>query len=187
MARGRPLKFVQSELALVVSRREAREQGLEVYFTGVPCKYGHISHRSAKYSYCMECNRIYGRERAREQREKDPEEFRKYRRRLHSKDPIGGLYRGTKSRARVRGISFTITLEDLELDGCCQCCGREMFVTEEKGYQKPHSPSLDRLIPKLGYIPGNVNVICWRCNDVKRNSTLDELRTVVAWLERMTE
>ncbi len=44
------------------------------------------------------------------------------------------------------------------------------------------SPSLDRLDNTLGYIPGNVQVISWKANQIKSNATLQELQAIVAWL-----
>ena len=50
-----------SELAQ--SRTEAREKGLSRYFTGGPCKYGHIAERT-RSGNCVECRRLWraGRE-----------------------------------------------------------------------------------------------------------------------------
>lgn len=39
----------------IVSRKEARKSGLSRYYTGVPCKHGHYSDRSAKDSTCIAC------------------------------------------------------------------------------------------------------------------------------------
>lgn len=43
------------------------------------------------------------------------------------------------------------------------------------GRQSPNSPSLDRIIPKKGYVPGNVQVISWRANSLKKDANLREL------------
>ena len=37
-------------------------QGLNQYFTGVPCRHGHISARYAANHNCVECNRKYRKE-----------------------------------------------------------------------------------------------------------------------------
>lgn len=39
----------------IISRKEAREQNLEHYFTGEPCKYNHISERKTRKSDCLSC------------------------------------------------------------------------------------------------------------------------------------
>lgn len=45
------------------SQAEALRQGATYYFTGEPCKKGHISERFAKNRNCRECLRIRNRER----------------------------------------------------------------------------------------------------------------------------
>lgn len=42
-----------------MTRKEAQKQGLREYFTGAPCKYGHIAYRQIISSNCKECARIY--------------------------------------------------------------------------------------------------------------------------------
>ena len=42
----------------VISRADAREQGLKRYFTGEPCKHGHVDARFVYNKRCAECNRV---------------------------------------------------------------------------------------------------------------------------------
>lgn len=64
----------------------------------------------------------------------------------------------------------------------CSCCGVEMDLLA-KVRDKTHS--VDRIIPALGYVRGNVAIICWRCNNLKRDATADELQRVVDWMRRV--
>lgn len=45
----------------VILRRHAIKLGLKKYFTGKPCKQGHLSERYAPWGYCVECFRVMGR------------------------------------------------------------------------------------------------------------------------------
>lgn len=48
----------------LISRREARARGFIRYFTGKPCKHGHIADRRVSDCACNECSRAqYQRER----------------------------------------------------------------------------------------------------------------------------
>lgn len=58
----------------VISRKEAIEKGLKMYFTGKPCKYGHVAERRVDGG-CLECGR--GRNKA--YREQNREYFKEYR------------------------------------------------------------------------------------------------------------
>ncbi len=69
----------------------------------------------------------------------------------------------------------------------CVCCG-VVFATGPKfdGQKQDASPSLDRIIPAGGYTQGNVALICWRCNNLKRDATGFELLRVAIWTLRVT-
>jgi len=41
----------------IISEKEARARGLTRYFTGVPCKYGHVDERRVSDRHCCECER----------------------------------------------------------------------------------------------------------------------------------
>jgi hypothetical protein len=43
---------------IIISRKEAKQQGLKYYFTGIPCKWGHISKRMIS-GMCYECSLNY--------------------------------------------------------------------------------------------------------------------------------
>lgn len=45
----------------IISRSEALSQGLKRYFTGKPCKHGHVAERLSSDRSCMECAKIKGR------------------------------------------------------------------------------------------------------------------------------
>jgi hypothetical protein len=41
----------------IIKRSDALAQGRPRYFTGKPCKHGHLSERSSSDGHCMECKR----------------------------------------------------------------------------------------------------------------------------------
>lgn len=40
---------------LIVSRKEAKARGLTRYFTGMPCKHGHVAERYVGNTHCIDC------------------------------------------------------------------------------------------------------------------------------------
>lgn len=70
----------------------------------------------------------------------------------------------------------------------CECCGVtfRVGVLVGDGTKCNASPSLDRFEPSLGYAVGNVRLICWRCNNLKRDATADELERIVTWMRRVS-
>lgn len=50
------------------------------------------------------------------------------------------------------------------------------------GEQSPWSPSIDRRDPAIGYVPGNIQIISVRANQLKSDATADELQQVADWI-----
>lgn len=46
------------------------------------------------------------------------------------------------------------------------------------------SPSIDRLDPRLGYVPGNIAVISYIANAIKSNATPKQLEKVSKWVSK---
>ena len=77
--------------------------------------------------------------------------------------------------ARRSGIPFTVDIDAFpNSPAVCPCCGVRMRRCEARRI----APSLDRLVPALGYVDGNVLWVCWLCNTTKSNHTLAELYRV---------
>lgn len=84
-----------------------------------------------------------------------------------------------RERARRKNIPCTIGPEDFEIPDHCPVLGIEL--RQGKGKPEDNSPTLDRLIPELGYVPGNVFVVSNRANRMKLAFELGELEALVAW------
>ena len=89
--------------------------------------------------------------------------------------------------ARVRGLQFSLSLEDIVIPEFCPCCGikLKMLYNPGHGVRSDSTPSCDRIDLSKGHIPGNVATICWRCNNTKRNSTAETLQMIVRWMRSM--
>lgn len=97
------------------------------------------------------------------------------------------VYRA-RARAAQRGIPCTITPRDV-----IEVAERVCPVTQEpldyapgkgRGRHRANSPAVDRLIPALGYVPGNLSVLSNRINRVKGAATPDELIALGKWAQR---
>ena len=56
IARPRPENNPQK----IISRAEAKARGLKFYFTGEPCKHGHVAERNVDRRECTECRQPTG-------------------------------------------------------------------------------------------------------------------------------
>ena len=83
-----------------------------------------------------------------------------------------------KGRAKRKGIRCTMQWEDLlPAPYVCPVLGIKLdyAIKGGPGCRRPNSPSIDRINPRRGYVPGNVRVISWRANSLKNNATPREL------------
>jgi len=92
----------------------------------------------------------------------------------------------TKARARSRKLSIpcTIKKEDIVITEICPVLGIKIQVSD--GRQSDFSPTLDRLIPEIGYTPGNVAVISHRANRIKSDATIKEIEMLLKWMKNET-
>src|SRR5262249_20499481 len=87
-------------------------------------------------------------------------------------DPRKGMLAGARRRARIRGLEFNLTIEDLIVPDLCPILGIPLVVC--KGKPCDGSPSLDRIDNDRGYTRDNVRVISYLANTAKNNMS-DEL------------
>jgi hypothetical protein len=87
-----------------------------------------------------------------------------------------------KSRAKAQHLPFNLTLEDLgPLPEYCPVLGIPLEIGS--GIHCDGSPSLDKIIPKLGYVRGNVLIVSMRANRLKSDATVAELRQMAEFYE----
>lgn len=93
------------------------------------------------------------------------------------------LLRMAARRAKKEEVPFELKVEDIIIPNFCPVLGTPIVIG---GTTKHHndSPSLDRLIPKLGYIKSNTRVISFRANMLKNNATIKELQLVLNYMVR---
>jgi len=85
-----------------------------------------------------------------------------------------------RSRAKRYNYPFDITIEDIVIPEFCPVLG--IKLERNGGSCNYATPSLDKMIPELGYVKGNINVISWRANWIKQNATLEEITKLVKWM-----
>jgi hypothetical protein len=81
----------------------------------------------------------------------------------------------SRQRAKRTGVPHTVTRQhiiDLALQtDDCSCCGDRLDWMPKGGpTAADNSPSLDKLIPRLGYTDQTVEFICRRCNAMKSDA-----------------
>lgn len=96
------------------------------------------------------------------------------------------LLRRLRTNASSRGIPFDLELEDLTIPEHCPVLGIRLEINRERGCRPDSSPSVDRIIPVLGYVKGNVQMISSRANRLKQDATVPELEAIVRYIRERT-
>lgn len=94
------------------------------------------------------------------------------------------MYRRAKTRAKTRGIEFSIDKSDVIIPEFCPILGikLEPYVGHSGG--RPNSPALDRIDNSKGYVKGNVIVISHLANMMKSSATKEELLAFADWVQK---
>lgn len=144
----------------------------------------HIKNRERKNAASREYNRRHGaryRQNAKIKREKHRKEYRN-----KPEKRIKWMAANAARRARIKGIECTANLSDVLVPlkvTECPCCGICLDYSSGNGHSMT-KPSLDRIDPSIGYMEGNLSIICCRCNTIKNNATAAELRMIADYIER---
>jgi hypothetical protein len=93
-------------------------------------------------------------------------------------NPTKVAMQSAKKRAKQYGVPFEGAIEQElgEYPTHCPVCHVEMVSHIGEGRMQSDSPSVDRLVPAIGYVPGNVSWMCQGCNAAKKDGTMEDLR-----------
>lgn len=95
------------------------------------------------------------------------------------------LLSNARARARRKGVAFTISLADVHVPELCPVLGLKLRPNWRRS--EDNSPTLDRIRPGLGYVPGNVLVISHKANTIKAHATPAELERVAGFFRQLLE
>ena len=152
----------------------------ETYFTGKPCRNGHVAERIAANRTCVECARKNDRER----NAKIARVAEKYRRDYKTaRGRARRIITAAKNRAMHKGLDFDLQVFPIAVRmgaGVCEVTGLPLtFDDANESRLNPWSPSLDRKDPKKGYTMDNIQIVCTAYNLAKNDWPEDVLMTLV--------
>jgi len=98
---------------------------------------------------------------------------------------IKALLRKVKYRAKKNKTSFNLDFEYTKSIACdfCPVFETKILWGADRKLGSYDSPSIDRINPNLGYEKGNVQILSHRANLLKNNATVDEIRTLLKFME----
>jgi len=122
------------------------------------------------------------------------EEYREYQKQYYEKnkkdiaqkkknDPWNNKLRHAKLRAQKAGVPFDLTRDYLDSIRVSHCpiLGIELKYTENTKICDD-SATIDRIVPELGYVPGNIQMLSHKANRMKSNATSEQLIMFAKWV-----
>jgi len=152
------------------------------------------AYRETHREECSLYNQTYYAAHAEEMRERSRkygathrETLRVREKTYYTQHPATLMLKNARKRAKERDLPFDITAEDIRAlfpaDNLCPITRQPL----ERGEGKvgPRSMSLDRIVPDLGYVRGNVAVISHLANTIKQNCNDPEVfRRLANYVDR---
>jgi 5-methylcytosine-specific restriction endonuclease McrA len=140
----------------IILFKEAKLLGVSRYFTGKPCKRGHVAERFVCSNKCMECRR----EDKRKWRKEDPAKDRLKCRRWQKLNPDKVLANIHKRRARTKGEHSAQDILEIFIAQRRKCALCRVKITMR-------SKHTDHIVPlALGGLNtrSNIQLLCQPCN-----------------------
>ena len=127
----------------IITRKEAMARGLIRYFTGKPCKYGHVAERQTSSNGCFECVR----ERNKKPTKRRAEAYREYCRKFQEANPHMPQII-SKAEAKARGLDRYFIpkpcpnghIAERKINGGCVICAPEY----QRQYRKDNEERLSK-------------------------------------------
>ena len=95
-------------------------------------------------------------------------------------NPHKSMWHGAKSRAKAKDLPFNLTSQDIIIPTLCPVL--KIPLIQGTGAMTDSSPTLDKRIPHLGYVVGNVTVISSLANRIKTNANSMQITAVLAYV-----
>jgi len=173
---------MRPEAELTEAQRTRRRYNSDSYFKNKPAriaaaaqwKIEHPTQAKASYSRFWEKNRT--------------KEKREQRRAFFEASPKEAwwhfTYHAAKTRARKKGVPVDRIKPAIDLPDHCPVLGIELrYKAPGKCGPTPNSPSVDRKVPALGYVAGNMRIISNRANMIKNNASVEEVQKVLEYMK----
>lgn len=101
--------------------------------------------------------------------------------------PFNKICYNIHNRCLSKGLECNLTPQYLRsiFTGICPVYGNEIYLGEAKGRRA--TAQLDRLVPELGYMEGNVQFISAKANRRKQDSSIEDLEKLIAYMKSETQ
>lgn len=149
------------------------------FFYKINAKNEKVSYLQAYCKKCSNKTRIEHHQKFKEQYRKNnlkhyhlKGKIREKTKRLNNREEY--IWKTAKKRAEKLNLPFNIEVSDIIIPSHCPLLGIKFDLTIMKKGDL-NGPSLDKIIPELGYVKNNIKIISKKANLMKSNASLEEL------------
>ena len=118
------------------------------------------------------------REHGRKWRQTHKKEALEARKQYYKDNPEYQWIDNAKHRAKKLGVPFDLTVEYIRSIYTNVCPVLDIPLERTPGGTTNNTPSIDRIVPELGYVQGNVIVVSLLANQIKSCATPDQIQKV---------
>lgn len=171
-------------------RETALKASEKFYFDGKACANGHMAPRLSSCGRCKTC--LY--EINKRNRDKNKSEAFASSDRYSDRDKgvgttlVGFLWSAAKLRAKEKGRVFSIEISDIEIPDTCPILGIKLDKSwggvSQDHLSRANKATIDRINSSLGYVKGNIQVISYRANVLKKDGTSLEHRLIAEYIAK---
>jgi hypothetical protein len=86
--------------------------------------------------------------------------------------------------SNYQGVPFNVRFKDIAFPKYCPITKVELdYTSHPRGKVPRNAATFDRVINSKGYVKGNVRVVSQHANFMKQNSTVKNLKRIIAYME----
>lgn len=115
-------------------------------------------------------------EKSKRWREENRQQFKDCQTKWMEENPYYYVLNNARKRAKEQKVPYSLSMDwlrSVEIPDVCPYLGIPIIKGENKASK--NSPSLDKIKPHLGYVPGNVEFISMEANRMKGDFTLEQI------------
>lgn len=101
--------------------------------------------------------------------------------------PGDAILWAAKQRSKKLGLPFNLDKNDIVVPEFCPVLGIKLIVNLGGTTGSDNSPSIDRIIPELGYVKGNIEIISKKANTIKSYGTKEDHEKIVLYMKNCEE
>jgi hypothetical protein len=93
-----------------------------------------------------------------------------------------------RTRCKKAGLPFNLTIEDFNFPKVCPALGiplEKTFNKDSRCVSNENTPSLDRIVPELGYVKGNIVIVSKKANTMKSNGNWQDLQKLADFYKEL--